>query len=265
MELGLKGKVVLVTGASRGIGRAIALAFASEGCRLALASRTAEALAAVAEEVETLGAEARHWAIDVTDPAQVETLVENVRRVWGGIDILVNNAGGGYAKAFEAVSDEEWERVVNLNLFSAIRLSRAVLPSMKERGGGQIINIAALSGRVPRLGQIASNAAKAALINFTESLAAEVAANGIRVNAVCPAAILTGRWQERVARYGKEHGISLEEAMTEMASRAIPLGRLGRPEEVASAVVFLASERAGFITGVSVFVDGGMGRSVSIP
>jgi len=265
MELGLKGKVVVVTGASRGIGRAIALVFAAEGCRLALASRTPEALAAAAEEMEALGAEARHWPTDVTDPTQVETLVENVSRFWGGIDILVNNAGGGYSKAFEAVSEEDWERIVNLNLFSAIRLSRAVLPSMKERGGGQIINIAALSGRVPRLGQIASNAAKAALINFTESLAAEVARHRIRVNAVCPAGILTARWQERVARYGQEHGLPFERAMTELAEKSIPLGRLGLPEEVASAVVFLASERAGFITGVSIFVDGGMGRSVSIP
>lgn len=265
MELGLKGKVVLVTGASRGIGRAIALAFAGEGCRLALASRTPEVLAAVTGEVEALGAEARHWVTDVTDPTQVETLVENVCRAWGGIDVLVNNAGGGYLKAFEAVSDEEWERIVNLNLFSAIRLSRAVLPHMKERGGGQIINIAALSGRVPRLGQIASNAAKAALINFTESLAVEVARHGIRVNAICPAAILTERWQERVARYGKERGLPFEQAMTELARKGIPLGRFGLPEEVASAVVFLASERAGFITGASIFVDGGMGRSVSIP
>lgn len=265
MELGLKGKVVLVTGASRGIGRAIALAFAGEGCRLALASRTPEALATVAEEVKALGAEARHWATDVTDPTQVETLVQRVCREWGRIDILVNNAGGALAKPFEAVADEEWEWVINLNLRSTIRLSRAVLPRMKEQGGGQIINISALSGRVPRLGQIASNAVKAALINFTESLAAEVARHGIRVNAVCPAAVLTDRWQERVARYGKEHGLPFEQAMTELAGKIIPLGRFGRPEEVASAVVFLASEVAGFITGTSIFVDGGMGHTVSIP
>lgn len=265
MELGLKGKVVLVTGASRGIGRAIALAFAAEGCRLALASRTEEALAAVAREAEALGGEAHHWITDVTDPTQAEILIGNASRVLGRIDVLVNNAGGSHRKDFEAVSDEEWEHVVNLNLFSALRLSRAVLPHMKKRGSGQIINIAALSGRVPRLGQIASNAAKAALINFTESLAAEVARHGIRVNAVCPAAILNERWEQRVAHYGKEHGLSFEEAMTEMASKAIPLGRFGLPEEVASAVVFLASERAGFITGVSIFVDGGMGRSVSVP
>jgi 3-oxoacyl-[acyl-carrier protein] reductase len=195
----------------------------------------------------------------------VESLVENASRGLGGIDILGNNAGAGLPKAFEAVSDEEWERTVNLNLFSAVRTSRAVLPHMKERGGGQIINIAALSGRVPRLGQIASNCAKAALINFTESLAAEVAEHGIRVNAVCPAAILTERWRERVTRYGKEHGLPFEEAMMELAGKAIPLGRFGLPDEVASAVIFLASERAGFITGVSIFVDGGMGRSVSIP
>jgi len=265
MELGLKGKVVLVTGASRGIGRAVALAFAGEGCRLALASRTPEVLAAMAEEVEALRVEVRHWATDVTDPTQVEALVENTCRAWGGIDVLVNNAGGGYAKAFDALSDKEWERVVDLNLFSAIRLSRAVLPNMKERGSGQIVNIGALSGRVPRLGQIASNVAKAGLISFTESLAAEVARHGIRVNAVCPAAILTERWLEKVARYGNEHGLPFEPAMRELASKGIPLGRFGLPEEVASAVVFLASERAGFISGVSIFVDGGMGRSVSFP
>ena len=265
MELGLKGRVVLVTGASRGIGRAIALAFAGEGCRLALAGRTPDALAAVTKEVEALGAEGRHWATDVTDTHQVDALVENVFRAWSGIDILVNNVGAGHTKAFETVSDEEWERIVSLNFFSAVRLSRAVLPHMQERGDGQIVNIAALSGRVPRVGQIASNAAKAALINFTESLAAEVARNGIRVNAVCPAAILTERWQARVARYGTERGLPFEQAMTEIARHGIPLGRFGLPEEVASAVVFLASERAGFITGASVFVDGGMGRSVSVP
>ena len=265
MDLGLKGKVVLVTGASRGIGRAIALAFAAEGCRLALASRTPEALAAVAQEVEALGAEAHHWVTDITDPEQIEALVKSAYREWGRIDILVNNAGGALAKAFEEVSDEEWEGIVNLNLYSTIRVSRAVLPAMKGQGGGQIINISALSGRVPRVGQIASNAAKAALINFTESLAAEVARHRIRVNAVCPAAVLTTRWQERVARYGKEQDLPFEQAMTELAGKSIPLGRFGRPEEVASAVVFLASERAGFITGVSIFVDGGMGRSVSIP
>ena len=265
MELGLKGKVVLVTGASRGIGRAVALAFASEGCRLALCSRTSEALAAVTEEVKALGAEGSHWVADVTDPTQVESLVENVRRICGGIDVLVNTVGGGYPKAFEAVSEEEWERIVNLNLFSAIRVSRAVLSHMKERGIGQIVNIGALSGRVLRLGQIASNVAKAGLINFTESLAAEVARHGIRANAVCPAAILTERWLEKVARYGNEHGLLFEPAMRELASKGVPLGRFGLPEEVASAVVFLASERASFITGVSIFVDGGMGRSVSFP
>jgi 3-oxoacyl-[acyl-carrier protein] reductase len=265
MELGLKGKAVLVTGASRGIGRAIALAFAEEGCRVALASRGAEPLAAVAREVEARGGEARPCPADVTDPRQVDALVETVRRPWGGIDILVNNAGKGYAKPFEAVSDEDWEAVLRLDLLSAIRLSRAVLPGMQARGGGQIVNIAALSGRVPRLGQIASNAAKAGLINFTESLAAEVARHGIRVNAVCPAAIMTERWQQRVERRARERGLNLQQAADELARDSIPLGRFGLPEEVAAAVVFLASERASFITGTSVFVDGGMGRSLSIP
>ena len=265
MELGLKGKVVLVTGASRGIGRAIALAFAEEGCRLALASRTAGTLDAVAKEVQALGAEAHPRVTDVTEASQAEVLVESVRREWGRIDVLVNNAGGGLAKPFEAVRNEEWEHMVNLNFLSAVRLSRAVLPMMKEQGGGQIVNISAASGRVPRLGQIASNAAKAALINFTESLAAEVAQHRIRVNTVCPAAVFNERWQERVLRYGKERDLSPERAMAELAGKRVPLGRFGRPEEVASVVAFLASERAGFITGASIFVDGGMGRALSVP
>ncbi len=264
MELRLKGKVVLVTGASRGIGRAIALAFAEEGCRLALASRTREALTAVAHEVGSLGAEARPWAVDVTDPAQGEGLVERTQREFGRIDVLVNNAGGGLAKPFEAVTPEEWEAALNLNFLAAVRLSRAVLPLMEEQGGGQIVNIAALSGRVPRLGQIVSNAAKSALINFTESLAVEVAPHGIRVNAVCPAAVLTTRWEERVTRHAKEHGLSREQAMAELVGKRIPLGRFGRPEDVASVVVFLASERAGFVTGEAIVVGGGIGRTVSI-
>jgi 3-oxoacyl-[acyl-carrier protein] reductase len=264
MDLGLRGKVVLVTGASRGIGRAIALAFAEEGARLMLASRTEETLAAAAKEVEARGGEARTCVSDVTDPGAAEALVAAARREYGRIDVLVNNAGGGLSKAFEAVSDKEWEGAMNLNFLSLVRMSRAVLPKMKEQGGGRIINIAALSGRVPRLGQIASNAAKAAVINFTESLAAEVAPHGIRVNAVCPAAVLSDRWRERILRYANENGLTQEQAMAELA-KAVPLRRFGKNEEVASVVVFLASERSGFITGESIFVDGGMGKSVSIP
>ena len=140
----------------------------------------------------------------------------------------------------------------------------AILPIMKQRGKGRIVNLAALSGRVPRIGQIVSNVAKAALINFTESLACEVARYGIRVNAVCPAAVLTERWEERVNRAAQAGGEDFATAMRDMAQKFIPVGRFGSPEEVASAVVFLASEKADFITGTCLMVDGGIGKTVSI-
>ncbi len=265
MDLGLKGKVAVVTGASRGLGKAIAYGLAAEGTALSVCSRTEPLIKEIATDISDRYQTDVHWeACDLQSPGAAEGFIEGTIKRFGCVDILVNNVGAGLSKSFEDLSEEEWQQILDINLRVAIRSSRAVLPVMKERGKGRIINLAALSGRVPRLGQIGSNVAKAALINFTESLACEVASYGIRVNAVCPAAVMTERWKERINKRARERGEDFATAMRNMAQKFIPVGRFGAPGEVASAVVFLASEKADFITGASLMVDGGIGKAVSI-
>ncbi|MBI4489718.1 MAG: glucose 1-dehydrogenase [Deltaproteobacteria bacterium] len=265
MNLGLKDKVTVVTGASRGLGKAIAHGFAAEGAKLAICSRTEATIQGEARDLSTRYQTEVHWeACDLLNPGAADRFIERTIHRFGHVDVLVNNLGAGLSRPFDEVSEEDWQRVMDINLKAAIRCCKTILPTMKERGKGRIINIAALSGKVPRLGQIASNVAKAALINFTESLACEVAPYGIRVNAVCPAAVLTERWEERVNRAAKARGEDFTTAMRNMARKFIPVGRFGAPEEVASAVVFLASEKADFITGTCLMVDGGIGKAVSI-
>lgn len=261
MDLGLKGKVALVTGASRGIGRAIALALAGEGASVAICSRKEREIRKSEKEIASLHRVRCHAeARDLSRTGDVEAFVEGSVRALGPIDILVNNVGAGINKGFDDLSEKDWQEALEKNLWIALRLCRSVIPMMKKRRGGRIINIAALSGKVPRLGQIGSNVAKAALINLTESLACEMGAYGIRVNAVCPAAILTERWVARVKRVAEERGQSYEEALKELAGARIPAGRFGAPEDVAALVAFLASEKSDFINGVSIEVDGGAGR-----
>lgn len=265
MDLGLKDKVAVVTGASRGIGRAIALALAAEGSALALCSRTKSKIKEAAKEISSLyrvrvHAEGR----DLLQPEAIEGFVAAAVKTLGGIDILVNNVGAGITKAFDMMGERDWQEAWEKNFCTALRCCRAVLPVMKTRGGGKIVNIAALSGKIPRRGQIGSNAAKAALINFTESLACETGPYGIRVNAVCPAAILTERWEARVRKMAQERGQGYDAVLKELAQARIPAGRFGTPEDVASLVVFLASDRSDFINGVSIEVDGGLGRCLTL-
>lgn len=261
----MKGKVAVVTGASRGIGRAIALGLAAEGASLSICSRTEKEIGEIARRASSLyqvkcHAEAR----DLLKPEAVQGFVEGTLQNLGRIDILVNNVGVGFTKPFDLVGEEEWREVVEKNFWLAQRCCRAVVPLMKSQGSGKIINIAALSGRVPRQGQIASNTAKAALINLTESLACEVGLFGIRVNAVCPAAILTERWVARVERIARERGRDYDSTLSELARTMIPAGRFGTPEDVAALVAFLASDKSDFINGVAIEVDGGMGRRLTL-
>jgi 3-oxoacyl-[acyl-carrier protein] reductase len=264
VDLGLRDQLVLITGASRGLGRACALAFAAEGARLVLCARGEADLTSVAAEVTARGAAPQPVVADVTRADDVRRLVDATRERHERIDVLVNNAGAGLLRAFDAVDDEAWQRSVELNLLSAVRLCRAVAPVMRRQGGGRIVNVAALSGKRPRLGQIASNVTKAALLSLTESLAVERAPDGIRVNAVCPGVIKNERWAERIAGIARVRGVS-EEAAAALARENVPLGRLGTHEDVAPVVVFLASPvAAAYISGVSVDVDGGLGRGVAI-
>ncbi len=259
MDLGLRGKVALVTGSSRGIGRAIAVELAREGCRVALCARGKESLEAAAAEVRALGAEAVAAVADVTTEGGVREAVDATLAAFGGIDILVNNVGGSTGSSFLESGAEEWQRAIDLNLTPAVRLSRLVVPSMRARGGGAIVNVASIYGRewggayVRRPTYIA---AKAAEIGMSKALAMELAPHGIRVNSVAPGSILFpgGGWERRLQED--------PEGIAAFVKAEMPLGRFGRAEEVGRVVAFLASDAASLVLGACLNVDGGQSRSI---
>lgn len=264
MDLGLKDRVVMISGASRGIGRAAAAAFIAEGARLAVCSRNGDELRAA---LTADGMPGDRWLAvqaDVSRPTDAQAFVRAAFDRFGTIHVLVNNVGAGLPATFEDLADDRWTTVLEQNLWSAIRLTRVVLPAMKAGGGGRIINVAALSGLRPRLGQVASNVAKAGVVSLTQSLAAELASHNILVNAVCPGMVLTSRWIARVGNLAREHGISQEEAQYRLAGHGVPLGRFGQPDEVAGIILFLASRHASYITGAAIAVDGGLGACIDL-
>lgn len=255
MDLGLKGKVAMVSGASRGIGRAIALGFAAEGCRLSLCARGQDGLTLVGQEVRHLGAEALTLAVDVVNESDARRWVAETRNRFGKVDILVNNVGGSRPGGNLAASREDWHGGFTLNFFSALDLCRLVVPLMREQQGGCVINIASIYGREWG-GPMTYNAAKAALISLSKEMARELAPQGIRVNSVAPGSILFpgGSWEKRQ----KEN----PEAIAAFVKAEIPFGRFGTPEEVADVVVFLASDRARWVSGACINVDGCQSRSL---
>lgn len=255
MDLGLRGKVAMVTGASRGLGRAIALALAQEGARLSICARGGEALAEAAGECAAAGAEVVADPIDLTQGGAVQAWVERTRERLGAIDILVNNAGAARPGALEQLTDAQWHEAFELNFFAPVMLARLCAAQMQKRGGGAIVNISSIYGREAG-GPLSYNASKAALISFTKMLSRELAAKGVRVNAVAPGSILFpgGTWERRFK--------ANPDFERDFISHELPAGRLGRPEEVAYAVVMLASPRASWINGACLAVDGSQGRSL---
>ena len=249
MDLGLKGKVAVITGGSRGIGRATALTFAAEGADVAICARGSETLAETLAEIQELGVNVYGRAVDVTKREEVEAFVDASAETLGGIDILVNNVGGSVGKGLMGSTDEEWIGTFDLNLFHAVRTSRAAVPHMRARLGGSIVIISSISGSKPAPGS-QYGAAKAAEIFVSGALAMELGPDKIRVNTVSPGSILfpSGGWGKRQredpAGFGK---FEIEE---------YPLGRLGTPEEVARAIVFVASPAGSWINGANVPVDG---------
>jgi 3-oxoacyl-[acyl-carrier protein] reductase len=269
MELGLEEKVAVVTGSSKGIGKAIAVELAREGCRVALAARGDKDLEEAAEDIRRSGSSGDVLAVaaDVTKADEVERLIEETVARFATVDILVNNAGGtGRRSHFHELSDEEWFEILDLNLISAVRLTRAVLPHMRRQRWGRIINVASESGSQPSALKPHYNASKAALINLTKSLSKAYGKHGIMVNAVSPATTITPSVEDLMAEEARRKGTPRNErevAFVRENKSEIVTGRLGRPEETAWVVTFLASERATFVTGANYRVDGGSVTSIS--
>ncbi len=254
MDLGLHGRVAIVTGSSRGIGRAIASSLADEGARLVLNARGAETLQAVAEDLTARGTDVLAVAADVTSTEGCQQIFDRTLERFGQVDVLVNNAGGG-AAASVTVPDSEWQDALDLTFWSALRLTRLVVPVMQRQRRGAIIMIASIYGRELG-GRLGYQVVKSAEISLAKGLARELAPDNIRVLSVAPGSILFpgGGWWRRQQED--------PEAMAEFVRRDMPLGRFGAPEEVADVVTFLCSERASLVTGASVPVDGCQSRSL---
>jgi 3-oxoacyl-[acyl-carrier protein] reductase len=251
MDLQLQGKVVLISGGSKGIGLATARAFAAEGAHVAICGRTPADLQAAQQDLSKRGVKVAAVQTDISTPAGASKFIDDSAAQLGGIDVLVNNAGGGFGgRSVLTTTDEEWQRTYELNLFQAVRLTRLVVPHMQKRGNGAIINVASISGWSPQLaGTPQYGSAKAALIFLTERIALELNQYKIRVNTVSPGSIQqTQGWD----RFKRDNPAAFDLYVRD----GFPMGRLGNPDEVADVIVYLASHRANWINGRNIPVDG---------
>jgi 3-oxoacyl-[acyl-carrier protein] reductase len=262
VNFGLDGKVALVAASSKGLGRAVAAELGAEGARLILCARDAAALdQAKRTIIDESGVDVVSVPTDLSDPSQVERLIAQGLEQFGRIDVLVTNTGGPPAGTFEEHAPEVWHDAVRQNLDSVVNLTRGALPGMKERRWGRIINITSIAVKQPVDGLILSNSIRAAVTGFARTLANEVGEFGITVNNVMPGYTRTERLVQLAERNAETRAITVEEAMATW-EREIPMARLAEPPELAALVTFLASERAGYITGTSIPVDGGWIRAV---
>ena len=262
MDLGLKGKVALVAASSKGLGRAVATELATEGARVMITSRDESSLSQTAAEIrENTGAEVGFLVADLGRDADIRALVQNTVERFGGVDVLVNNTGGPPAGSFDAVTDEDWLGAFELNLMSFVRLIRAVLPHMRERGGGRIVNIASSSIKQPIENLILSNTFRAGIAGLAKSLSSELAPDNILINTLGPGRISTGRSAALDASRAEAQDIPVEEIRSRSEAR-VPLGRYGTPEEFAKVAAFLASPANSYVTGQAILVDGGLVRAL---
>jgi 3-oxoacyl-[acyl-carrier protein] reductase len=262
MDLGLKGKTALVAASSKGLGRAVADELAREGANLVICARTVRPLEKARQAIfDETGVEVVAVPADLSEPADIDRLIAAAKAEFGRVDILVTNTGGPPSGPFETHSREAWSEAVRQNLYSVLNLTREVLPAMREADWGRIINITSVAVKQPVDGLILSNAIRAAVTGFAKTLANEEAHFGITVNNVMPGYTRTERLEQLAAEAADRSGLLPEEAYAAWESQ-IPMGRIGTPAEFAAMVTFLASERASYITGVSIPVDGGAVRSL---
>lgn len=257
MDLGLTGRRAIVTGGSKGIGRAVAAELVAEGAQVAICSRN---LAELEKAAAAIGGEVFVQVADVTDPASVEQFVTAAAEHMGGVDVLVNNAGGANPGNFETLTDEDWQRDLDTKLFSQIRCFRSALPHLRRSGAARVININAVYAKQPDPAFFSTTVNRAACLNLNKVLAQEFGAENILVNSVNIGFVETPQWQNIHRRRAPD--VDLDTFLDGLAADEVPLGRFGTVEEVSGVVVFLAGSRAGYITGAVIDVAGGMGKYV---
>jgi len=263
MDLGIQGRVALVGASGRGLGRATAERLAMEGVRVAICDKDASVLEEARQAVSAAGGHSvvAAYPVDLTSAESINGLVQSVHRDLGPISILVTNSGGPPPGKFDDATDEKWFAAYELTFLSAVRLTRACLPDMQAQRWGRIINFASRALKEPIAGLMLSNAMRLAVAGLAKTLAEEVAGYGITVNNIGPGPTTTDRSVELAAHAAEAKGVTLEQELAQRAKN-IPIGRLARPEEQAAAAAFLASELAGYITGVTLLVDGGAVRAL---
>ncbi len=257
MDLGLAGKAALVTASSQGIGKACALELAASGADLVICARGEEALETTRDEIaDATGRKVAAVRTDLTSKDDIDALIARAVRALGKLDVLVTNAGGPPSGPFMDFDDEPWESAFKLNLMSVVRLNRAVVPIMRDAGGGSIVNLASVSVKEPLKGLVLSNAIRAAVVGLSKTLANELGPDGIRVNVVCPGFTATDRMTELITARAKREGKAFDEVAAGYYA-SVPLGKFAEPADIARTVTFLASDAAKYVTGVTVQVDGG--------
>lgn len=262
MDLGLQGKVAIVTGGSKGIGRVTALALAQEGVDVSICARGVESLEEAATEIRSrTGRRVLAVRADMTVLEDIQNLVASTVAELGGVDILVNNAVNSIAAPFMELPDEAWLNHINVKIMGYVRCAREVIPHMQRRGGGRIINIGGMAARSVGALTFSNGVTNSAVSNFSKNLSDQVAKDGILVNCIHPGATRTPRQASGLERRARYAGISLEEAERETVS-TIPIGRMIEPEDVADLVLFLVSDRASAITGQTIAIEGGAGRGI---